>query len=305
MRLSKTKVIAVLLIWLFIGAIIIPSISSDEPIFGTKVYVDGPGPGNLSVNEVNYYAVIIGVERFKGIEPLPEDKLDDGAISMYNLLISSKNWISENIKLLLNEDATKENIRDSIVNWLDEKENENDVVLYYFAGHSIKMPLSKRHLGKTYSFPYNITNFSYADDKITDTELASWLIELDSNHITLILDTCYSGKMTSLCQENRVMLTAGGKHFFCGVDESDALGTGIFTFFLLQGFKGLADINNDGWVSAEEAYRYARIPTIISSIWKQFPFIQEWNNQTILWFFQIPRLYDEYPGTLPLIEYQY
>jgi len=258
-----------------------------------------------SSDDPEYYALIIGVERFKGIEPLPEDKIDDGAIDMYNLFINSKNWKEENIKLLLNENATKENIRDSIVTWLDERETENDVVVYYFTGHSLKMPLLNRDKGHAYSFPYNISDFEYSDDKITDNELDSWLDELESNHITLILDTCYSGKMTSLCQKNRVILTAGGKHFFCGVDESDALGNGIFTFFLLQGFKGIADINNDGWVTAEEAYRYARLPTIFSSIWEEFPFIQEWNNQTIIWFFQVPRIYDQYFGGLPVVEYQY
>ena len=258
-----------------------------------------------TISKPNYYAVIIGVEKYIEIDDLPEDKIDDSAIDIYNLLIKSKNWEKENIKLLLNENATKENISNSIINWLNERETENDVVVYYFTGHSLKMPLLKRHKGQAYSCPYDITNFQYSEDKITDIELDSWLDELDSKHVTLILDTCYSGKMTSLCQKNRVILTAGGKHFFCGVDESDALGNGIFTFFLLQGFKGLADINNDEWVSAEEAYRYARLPTIISSIWQEFPFIQEWKNQTILWFFQIPRMYDQYFGSLPLVQYQY
>jgi len=304
----------------------INAIVTDEPISRGTIYVDddadpswydathvkiikeginNASSGDTSDDEPDYYAVVIGVEKFIEIDDLPEDKLDDGAIDIYNLLIKSKNWEKENIKLLLNENATKDSIRDSIVNWLDERETENDVVVYYFSGHSLKMPLSKRYKGHAYSCPYDITDFQYSEDKITDIELDSWLDELDSKHVTLILDTCYSGKMTSLCQKNRVILTAGGKHFFCGVDESDALGNGIFTFFLLQGFNGIADINNDGWVSAEEAYRYARLPTIISSIWEEFPFIQEWNNKTILWFFQIPRMYDRYPGSIQLVQYQY
>ena len=292
------------IIFLFIGTGIVPSIHANNE--GIKVNQEVKIENDAtSVSEPKYYAVVIGVEKFLEIDDLPEDKLDDNAIDIYNLLINSKNWERENIKLLLNENATKDSIRDSIVNWLDERETENDVVVYYFAGHSLKMPLLKRHKGHAYSCPYDITNFQYSEDKITDIELDRWLDELDSKHVTLILDTCYSGKMTSLCQKNRVVLTAGGKHFFCGVDESDALGNGIFTFFLLQGFKGIADINNDGWVSAEETYRYARLPTIFSSIWQEFPFIQEWKNQTIIWFFQIPRMYDQYPGNMLLVQYQY
>jgi hypothetical protein len=284
----STKISVILIGLLFIILSMIPFVESDR-----------------SIEKVNYYAVLIGVERFKGIDTLPEDKIDEGAIDFYNLLLSSKNWDSDNIKLLLNENATKADIQDILVNWLDDKETENDVVLYYFTGHSLKMPRSLKHLGNTYSFPYDIYDFNYSDDKITDVELARWIGELDSKHICIILDTCYSGKMMELCEKNRVLLAAGGKHFFCGVDESDALENGIFSFFLLQGFKGIADINNDGWVSAEESYRYARIPTILTSIWEEFPFIQEWNNQTILWFFQIPQMYDNYQGMLPLIQYQY
>jgi len=260
---------------------------------------------NAQSDDIEYYALLIGVEKFQDMEDFPEDKIDDGVIAMQDLLLSSKNWKKENIKILLNENATKENIHDSIVNWLDGKETEKDVVLYYFTGHSLKMPLLKRNKGNAYSFPYDIKDFDYSEDKITDIELDSWLDELESNHLTIILDTCYSGRMVSLRQDNRVILTAGGKYFFCGVDESDALGHGIFTFFLLQGFKGIADINNDGWVTSEEAFRYARIPTVLSSIWEEFPFIQKWNNQTIIWFFQIPWIYDHYRGSLPLIEYQY
>jgi len=256
-----------------------------------------------SSDDVEYYAVLIGISEFKYIETLPEDKLDDNAIAMHELLIKSNNWNEENTLLLTNENATKEAIQISIVDWLDEREDENDVVLYYFSSHSLKMPLKYRKYGHTYSFPYNISNFSFSEDKITDIELDSWLDELESNNICLIMDTCYSGKMKSLIQKNRVILTAGGKHFFCGVDESDALGFGIFTFFIMQGLKGIGDFNKDGWVTAEECFRYAKIPTIHSSIWRQFPFIQEWNNQTIIWFFQVPTMYDRYPGSFKLIEY--
>jgi hypothetical protein len=253
--------------------------------------------------DVEYYAVLIGVAEFEYNETLPEDKLDDDAIAMHELLINSKNWREENTLLLINENATKESIQSSIVDWLDEREDENDVVLYYFSGHSLKIPLKYRRYGHTYSFPYDISDYKFSEDKITDIELDSWLDELESKNICLILDTCYSGKMKSLIQKNRVILTAGGKHFFCGVDESDALGFGIFTFFIMQGLKGIADINNDGWVAAEECFRYAKIPTIISSIWQQFPFIQEWNNRTIIWFFQVPTMYDRYLGGFKLVEY--
>jgi len=259
---------------------------------------------NTINGDVEYYAVLIGISEFEDIDTLPEDKLDDDAIIMHETLINSKNWKEENILLLTNEEGTKEAIRNSIIEWLDSREDENDVVLYYFSGHSIKMPLKNKKFGNTYSFPYDISDTNFSEDKITDKELDSWIDELESDNICLIFDSCYSGKMRHLVQKGRIILAAGGKHFFCGVDESDALGYGIFTFFVMQGLKGVADLNKDGWITAEECFRYARIPTIISSFYVQFPFLQEWNGQTIFWTFQVPTMYDRYLGNFPILEYK-
>ncbi|MCK4996536.1 MAG: hypothetical protein KAR55_06570, partial [Thermoplasmatales archaeon] len=77
----------------------------------------------------NYYAVVMGVEEFVGVETPDEEYLDEAAIAFYQKLLSSENWKEENIKLLLNENATKDKIKDSIVNWLDERENEDDTVV--------------------------------------------------------------------------------------------------------------------------------------------------------------------------------
>jgi len=252
--------------------------------------------------DVDYYAVIVGVEKFAGLEFPEEDHIDDEAIAMYDLLLNSSNWKEENIKILLNENATKDKIHDAIVNWLGEKETQNDVVLIFYTDHGWRIPITKRKYGQAMVFTYNMTKEYRIEDAITDKEFDSWVDTLDSKNIAIILDTCYSGRMFALRQNGRVLLAAGGKHFFCGVDEDDTLGNGIFGYFLMQGFKGVADINNDGWVTVEEAFRYARLPTIHFSIWKQFPFVIKWNNQTIIWFFQVPIIYDRYVGELPLIK---
>ena len=80
------KGMAFAVIVLFIGAGIVPSIhANNEEI---KVYQEVKIENvATSVSEPDYYAVIIGVEKFIEIDDLPEDKLDDGAIDTYNLLI--------------------------------------------------------------------------------------------------------------------------------------------------------------------------------------------------------------------------
>jgi len=253
-------------------------------------------------NKREYYALIIGVEKFAGLTFPEEYWIDETATAMYNLLLNSSNWKKENIKMLLNENATKNNIHDAIVNWLDEKEDENDVILIFYTDHGWKTKISERKYGHAFVYTYNVTEENRIEDKITDKEFDTWVDQLESKHIAIILETCYSGRMFALRQQGRVVLAAGGKYFFCGVDDSDSLKSGIFAYYIMQGFGGVADLNNDGWVTAEEAFRYARLPTIHTSIWEQFPFIQKYGNSTIIWFFQVPRMYDRHIGGIPLIQ---
>ena len=253
--------------------------------------------------DVEFYALIVGVEKFKGVVAPEEDCIDETAIAMYDLLLNTSNWKEENIKMLLNENATKDKIHDAIVNWLDDLEDENDIVLIFFTGHGWKLPFWQLRYGHSSVFTYNLTEDRLLEDRITDKEFDSWVDELDSSNIAIILETCYSGRMFALRQSGRVLLTAGGRFFFCGVDESDQLGLGIFAYFLFQGFNGVADLNNDGWVTAEEVFHYARRPTIHFSIWKQFPFYYPYNNSMIFWLFQIPFMYDRHLGSIPLVQY--
>jgi len=253
------------------------------------------------LNDIEYYALIIGVEKFDEIE-FPENFIDECAISIYEKLLKGKNWKEENIKLLLNENATKEDIKEAVLTWLDDKETENDVVLYFFTGHSWRIRLQdiiKGREGNTVTYPYDAT-----ENKITDIELDSWLDELESQHIAIILDTCYSGRMFALIQSNRTMLAAGGKYLFCPVDGDETLENGIFTFHLLQGFDGVADINNDGWVTAQEVFKYARFPTFYFSFWKQYPFFNfsRWPGLPFFIGPQLPYMYDNHNGCIPVLQ---
>lgn len=268
---------------------------------GNLVYIEHSTKASyqLEKNEINYYALVIGVEKFQDVE-LPGEYIDDAAISFYKKLLESENWKEENVKLLLNENATKNDIKNSIINWLDEREGRNDVVLYYFTGHSWRIMLRERlqgMKGNTYSHPYDTSK-----NKITDIELDSWLDKLESRNIAVILDTCYSGRMLSLRQLGRTVLAAGGKYFFCPVDGDDSLQNGIFTYHLIQGLDGVADINNNGWISAEELFRYARLPVIHFSFWKQFPFFDfsRWPYLPAFIGPQVPYIYDRHIGELPI-----
>ncbi len=247
----------------------------------------------LSEDDINYYALIVACEKFKGLEYNDTVCIDEDAIAMYNKLLQSLNWKEDNIKLLINENATKEKIIEAI-GCISENETENDVVLFYYSGHGWKTKLTDRKHGNAYLFTYNNTDFAFDENDISDKELDLYLDELDSNNVIVIIDHCYSGKMFSLNQKGRIILAAGGRFLLCIVDEDSTLGHGMFTYFILQGLDGVADINNDDWVSAKEVFRYSRFPTFWFSLWKQMP----------VFFPQLPFMYSKNTPDIPFYQYK-
>lgn len=197
--------------------------------------------------------------------------------------------------MLRNESATKVNILDNI-SWLSEKADRDDVVLFNFAGWG-----AQRN-GEAYIRPYDseyIDKYDY-ESMLSETELTDAFDKIESKHVVIIFDSCYSGKMNKLAQkEGRVVLAAGGKYFMCMADDDPLLKHGIFTFYLLQGLTGMADAlfpgNRNGIVSAEEAFRYVRPRTILHSFWYHLkkPGVLPWP--------QIPAMYDSCAGEISLI----
>ena len=259
---------------------------------------------NVDLEEVNYYALVVGVEEFAGMETPYQEYLDESATAFYEKLLESENWEAENIKFLLNENATKENISDSIVNWLDDREDEKDIVLIYYADHGWRIPINQRKYGYAFVCTYNTTENKFDENKISDKEFDLWVDELDSKNIVIILDHCYSGRMFALRQFGRIFLASGGKYLFCPCNWSDSLESTIFTHYILEGLNGVADINNDGWVTAREAFHYARWPVIWHSLWHHFPYIWDTIYGVHPVGPQIPFLYDRHIGNIPLIKYK-
>ena len=258
-----------------------------------------------SLDEKNYYALIIGIEEYLGI-PTPEQQyLDDSAIAIYEKLLNSSNWEKENILLLLNENATKEKIFDAITVWLNDKETKDDIVLIYIATHGWKTKLSQKIYGNAYFITYNSSDYQYdKETKITDKEFDKWLDVLDSKHIALILENCYSGKMLALRQSGRAIIAGGGRYIFCPCNWSIYLEDSIFGFFLRQGLTGVADINNDKWITVREAFHYLRFPVIWHSMWYHFPYIYKTGYGLSFVGPQVPYLYDRHIGEIPLIKYK-
>jgi uncharacterized caspase-like protein len=100
---------------------------------------------------------------------------------------------------------------------------------------------------------------------------------LSAERVIFITDSCYSGAtagrtfssaghranlsdgfLNRLSKgKGRVVLTASRAGEVS--EERDDLGHGVFTYYLLEGLKGKADVDGDNFVTVDEAYSYLSI----------------------------------------------
>jgi len=228
-------------------------------------------------SEVDYWAVIVGISENQYVI---DDTLfgDDDARDLYEQLAPI--WGEDHIKLLIDGEATKANIENSIYNWLDPREDANDTVLFFFSGHG------SEHSGDYYICPHDSLPYSYAND-IRDDELAGWLDALESENTVVILDSCFSGGfIPDLSVTVQVILASSAADEGAGAFSS--LGHAVFSYSILEAFDNphLVDTDRDYEISAEEIF-YCVEPKVVAYTQSHPPV-------------QHPQLYDSYAGELSL-----
>jgi len=295
MTSNRQNIIILCIVFLFVSTSVSQSTIGykiEQESFAIQHDINSIKPKNSA--EPNYYAIIIGIEK-RLCSTSSNKYIDETATSFYNQLIKGPNWHENNITFLLNENATKDNIKNAITEWLDPLESTNDHVLFYFIGNSYKMDWNQKGNGNTYSLPYDIENSAFAEDKITDKELDSWLDALESDHISLILDTSYASYMNALRQWGRKILASTGLFFPNQENIADYHKKSLFSYHLIKGLNGFADTDYDGCVSTDELFSYAQKKCIDFSI-ENFKYsIRNFSFQV-----QIPFMIDRHLGKLNL-----
>ena len=88
-------------------------------------------PGHALGNDSEYYAVICACSRYENRKydlprpfPAPDSKLS----VVYDALMQTKNWDKDHVILLLNENATKQNITDALER-MSTKVGPNDILV--------------------------------------------------------------------------------------------------------------------------------------------------------------------------------
>ena len=137
----------------------------------------------------NSYALIIGISEYQNVAHLNYGASDAEAIQ--NLLISQFDFPEENTRLLINEDATKNNIRRAFSDLINVI-GEDDRLLIYFSGHGSTVTLPNGdefgHLVTVDSDPLDLyaSSISMAELKIISQRSIA-------KHILFLVDAAFGG----------------------------------------------------------------------------------------------------------------
>jgi uncharacterized caspase-like protein len=232
------------------------------------------------------WAVIIGISQYDDPDIKGLEFADRDARSVYEFLRSPLAGLggfkAENMKLLLNKDATYTNMKVALFDFLKQAAPE-DVVIVYFAGHGSPDPQRRSNL---YLLPSDAQAGSMGGTAFRMDDMNRALSEVTAAHKILITDACHSGGVTVAARsgpaDNAIneaflsrmtasngvtaILTASdtvqqsleGSQWRDSTYEGPDEGHGVFTYYLLKGLKGAADANGDHIVDLYEMMHYTK-----------------------------------------------
>lgn len=140
------------------------------------------------------WAVVVGISEYENFPVLERGAPD--AEKMRSMLEGSAWGIpGENIRTLVDGEATKENIRAALTDWLPSRVGSADWVVVYFSGYAsrIEDTSGDEEDGIDTGFcPADARAHEFRQD-IIDDELSRWLDQLPTDRVTLIVDSDHEG----------------------------------------------------------------------------------------------------------------
>jgi hypothetical protein len=235
--------------------------------------------GDAFVIKPKLYILAIGVSKYKD-KDLQLRFASKDATDFVEIMKLQKGLLFEDVivKLLVDEQATKDNILDGL-DWLERQTTSKDVAILFLAGHGLN-----DRANNFYFLPVDVdiehlkrTGVAFSDIKNTVSAISGKSI--------VFVDACHSGNvfggkravvdMTSIVNELTsaesgvvVFASSTGKQFSF---EDPAWGNGAFTKALIEGLKGKADLLGKGKITINmlQAYISERVKELTKG--KQTP----------------------------------
>jgi len=219
-------------------------------------------PLTNSMGEVSIYAVVVGVGNYRWMPQL--EYTDDDAAIFYDHLKRAEGGAlpDDHIALLLNENATRQNIVYALQQ-LSRQADANDVFIFYFSGHGLQGSF----------LPIDFDGFR---NQLSHEEVLQILAGSQAKQKLCIADACFSGTLeyddtfaakggsitATKCYYDAFENTNSGTALLMSSNptevsmEDRALRHGVFTYFMMRGMNGAADFDHNQIVSIQELFNY-------------------------------------------------
>ena len=223
------------------------------------------------------FAVVVGIADYEGTGHDLKYSDDDASIFYSHLKKALPSEMANgNSILLLNQNATKSNIVNSIQQIFSQS-TENDFIIFYFSGH-----------GSQNTFcPYDIPNQYLEHDVVR-----SCFKNAKARYRLCIADACFSGAIGSNTQttsvssvtqnlrDARIAVIMSSKPDQTSI-ESGNFQQGLFSYYLINGLRGNADLNSDNYITMGELFLYTKNNVTEKSNGRQIPVVYGQNLERI------------------------
>lgn len=245
-------------------------------------------PGSFSKPRI--FALVVGVSAYRSPKINPLQYADKDAEAFAEFLSSPSGGAvpKDQMRLLLNENATRENILREMREFLTQTK-KNDLLVLYIAAHG----LTSAESNATYVLSTDAELKNLAATAVDQAEITAILTErVKAGKIVFFIDACHGGALgltgvrlrgASSFLSSKLMTELvtkkNGTAFFSAARAMEQSmegvqwgnGHGVFTFYLLEGLKKKADADGNGIVTITELDEYVSARVKSETGGKQHP----------------------------------
>ena len=215
----------------------------------------------------NAVAIIIGIQSYKRLAKA--DFADQDATKFAEYANRALGIPKDKIKVLIDTEADQSALLKAFRNWLPLNVNKGKTeVFVFYSGHGLPSVDGK----SLYFLPHAADQDLLDETAIDQKKIIAAIQSTQPKSVTMFIDSCYSGQ-----SRNGSQLLAGAKPvalkssdigypaeftvFTASASDqissaSNDLQHGIFSFYLMKGMEGAADINKDGKITFGEMQQY-------------------------------------------------
>jgi hypothetical protein len=239
------------------------------------------------------FALVVGISKYKfhegGLRDLAYADVDAGAVRDFLQRREGGGFAAGDIVFLDRERATAEAVRAALHNFLP-KAGPSDLIFLFIAGHGGPDPYAPQNL----YFMLHDTRLSDMQGTALPMEELQGVLKtkVRAERVVVFVDTCHSAGLSGEApaatrgiennlinlyvsqlykETGRAVMTSSDVNELSREGEQWGGGHGVFTWALLEGFKGAADANADRFVTAGELFGYVRNRVRLETGFRQNP----------------------------------